>query len=435
MDQSQSTFKKVFVIGVGMSKFYKPGVHNFNYIDLGGLATKRAVNDANIKYTEVENAFVGWMYNESCAGQRVLYELGMTGIPIVNVNNACATGSSAFILAVNSIKGDLTDCSLALGFEIMEKGALKANSTPSHPAFPYFEPLIEKELFNMKIPPVPQIFGAAGLEHMEKYKTTHEQICNISVKNYSHGINNPYAQFKNKYTCKEVADSKMISYPLNKLNCCPTSDGAACAIVCSEEFMLKHCLENQAVEVLSSMLGSDRTSTFEKKSSIDVIGYQLCKETSKKALKEANLSINDIDVVELHDCFAANELITYEGLGLCKEGEAGKFIDNKDNTYGGKFVVNPSGGLTSKGHPIGATGLAQVSELTWQMRGMSEKRQVKNAKLGLAHNLGLGSAVVITILKKYNSNFNRRSDQTSDPDLLEKLEKDQENQSKPQPKF
>jgi len=434
--EDKKTFRKVFIVGVGMTKFYKPGGHDFSYIELGSLALRRALNDSSVNYSEIDNAFVGYVYNESCAGQRVLYELGMTGIPVVNLSNNCATGSSALNMAVNSVKAGLSECSVALGFEVMEKGPLKGNPTTTHPVFNYYLPLIMDNKFDLKVPAAPQIFGSAGLEHMQKYGTTHDQICNISVKNYSHGINNPYAQFRKEYTCKEVADSKMISYPLNKLNCCPTSDGAAANIVCSEDFVKRHGLENQAIEVLSCVLGSDKRNTFENKSSMSVIGYDLCKSVVEKALKDAKITIDDINVVELHDCFSANELITYEALGLCKPGEAGKFIDNKDNTYGGKYVVNPSGGLTSKGHPLGATGIAQTTELTWQLRGMSEKRQVKNVKYALAHNLGLGSAVVITILKKYNNNFERKRNQTSDPDLLEKFEKEQENISnRPSPKF
>ena len=421
--ENKNNFRKVFIVGVGMTKFLKPGSHELSYIELGSLAVRRALNDSSLKYTDVESAYVGYVFNESCAGQRVLYEVGMTGIPVVNLNNNCATGSTAFNMAYNSVKAGLTDCSLALGFDQMKPGPLPMDATvKTHPVFKHIEPLIVEKKFNSKIPGAPQQFGAAGLEHMKKYGTTHDQICNISVKNYSHGVNNPYAQFRKEYTCKQVADSKMITYPLTKLNCCPTSDGAAANIVCSESFVKAHGLENQAVEVLSSVLGTDKNSTFDNKSDISLIGYDLCKSVAEKALKEAKITINDVNVIELHDCFSANELITYEGLGLCKQGEAGKFIDNKDNTYGGKFVVNPSGGLTSKGHPLGATGLAQLTELAWQLRGMSEKRQVKNAKYALAHNLGLGSAVVITILKKYNDNYKRKSDQTSDPDLLEKFE-------------
>jgi sterol carrier protein 2 len=259
---------------------------------------------------------------------------------------------------------------------------------------------------------------------MDKYGSKMEHFAKISVKNYAHGFNNPYSQFKKQYKVKDVESAPMITFPLTKLQCCPTSDGAACAIVVSEDYVKKHKLEDQAVEILASVLGSDRGETFDTKSSIDIIGGNLTKFTAEKAFKDAGVTAKDVQVVELHDCFSANELVTYEALGLCKEGEAAKFIENGDNTYGGKYVVNPSGGLTSKGHPLGATGIAQITELTWQLRKMSEKRQVNNAQIALAHNLGLGSAVVVTLLKKYNSNFTPKSHQTSDPEKLEKIEAD-----------
>jgi sterol carrier protein 2 len=306
----------------------------------------------------------------------------------------------------------------------MKKGPLQMElSGASHPVYKYAEPLIMKNQFNHKIPSAPQLFGAAGKEHMERYGTKMTQLCKISVKNYSHGVNNPYAQFRKNYSAEEVESSPMITYPLTKLQCCPTSDGAACVLLASEEFVKRHKLENQSVEVLSCILGSDKTDSFDTNSAIDRIGWNLAKRSAEQAYKQAGISSNDLSVVELHDCFSANELVTYESLGLCKQGEASSFIDKGDNTYGGKYVVNPSGGLTSKGHPLGATGLAQITELTWQLRHMAEKRQVNNPKYALAHNLGLGSAVVISILKKFNENFERKEHQSSDPQVIEKFEK------------
>jgi acetyl-CoA acetyltransferase len=427
MESSKVSNKKgrrVFVVGVGMTKFVKPGSHDLTYIDFGSQAVRRALIDSGVNYTDIEQAYVGYIFQSSCAGQRVLYEVGMTGIPVVNVNNNCATGSSAFNLAYNGVKYGMSECSLALGFDIMQKGPLPMDlAGPSHPVFKYSVPLLEKGKFNPKLPAAPQLFGAAALEHMEKYGTKIDHLNKISVKNYSHGFNNPYAQFRKQHQEKDVANAPMITYPLTKLNCCPTSDGAACAIICSEEYVIKHGLQDQAIEVLSSVLGTDKADSFNG-SHIDNIGGKLTKYTVEKAYKEAGVKPEQVQVVELHDCFSANELVTYEALGLCKEGEGSKFIEKGDNTYGGKFVVNPSGGLTSKGHPLGATGLAQITELTWQLRKMSEKRQVKDAQVALAHNLGLGSAVVITILKKYNQNFDLKPHHTSDPTKLEKIEKD-----------
>jgi sterol carrier protein 2 len=416
--------KKIFVIGVGMTKFIKPGSHNLSYIDLGKQAVNRALLDSGVSYENIEQAYAGYVYQSSCAGQRILYEVGMTGIPIVNVNNNCATGSTAFYLAANSIKSGISECSLALGFDQMKKGPLPMDlSEETHPVYKYAEPLIKEKKFDVKIPSAPQLFGAAGLEHMEKYNTNLSHLHKISVKNYKHGKNNPYAQFRINVTEKDVEKSTLICYPLNKLQCCPTSDGAACAIVCSEDFLIKNNLQNQAVEILACELGSDKLESFSTNSAIDRIGFKLAQRVSKKAYETTNLKPSDINVIELHDCFSANELITYESLGLCEIGDAKNFIEKGDNTYGGKFVVNPSGGLTSKGHPLGATGIAQITELTWQLRNMSENRQVKNAKYAMSHNLGLGSAVVVTILKKLNENFELKEHQTSNPDKLEEIEK------------
>jgi len=415
--------RRVFIIGVGMTKFVKPGSHNLSYIDLGKQAVSRALLDSGISYEKVESGFVGYVFQSSCAGQRVLYEVGMSGIPIINVNNNCATGSTAFYLAVNSIKSGSNECSLALGFDQMKKGPLPMDlSEPTHPVYKYAEPLIKKNKYNQKLPSAPQLFGAAGLEHMEKYQTKLNHLHKISVKNYKHGMNNPYAQFRINVSEQDVEKSQNICYPLNKLQCCPTSDGAACAIVCSEDFVIKNDLKDQAVEILSCCLGSDKYDSFQDESAIARVGFNLAKRVSEKAYKEANLTVNDIQIVELHDCFSANELITYESLGLCETGKSKDFIEKGDNTYGGKFVVNPSGGLTSKGHPLGATGIAQITELTWQLRKMADKRQVYNAKNALAHNLGLGSAVVVSILRKYNDKFNCKDHQTSDPDKLAQIE-------------
>ena len=414
---------RVFIIGVGMSKFIKPG-SDLSYIDLGSQALRRALLDSGIPYNSIEEAMVGYVLNSSCAGQRVLYEVGMTGIPVTNVNNNCSTGSTAFNQCFKLIKSGLINCGLALGFDQMKKGPLEMDAIgQTSPVFNYFKPLNQAGNLNKDIPVTPQIFAAAGKEHMKRYGTTMSHFAKISVKNYLHGVNNPYAQFQKQYSEKEILESKMICNPLTKLECCPTSDGAAAIILASEHFVLKNKLQDQAVEVLSSVLASDRESTFKGDNYINIVGGDLCRYAAIKAYKEAGITQNDIQVVELHDCFSANELITYEALGLCPEGKAKDFIDKGDNTYGGKYVVNPSGGLTSKGHPLGATGLAQLTELTWQLRHMADKRQVKDVKIALAHNLGLGSAIVITILRKYNSNFTMKEHQSSDPKIIEKYEK------------
>lgn len=428
--------KKVYVVGVGMSKFLKPGSHNYDYYDLGKQAVERALFDSKVNYKEIESAYVGYVFLPSCGGQKVLYQFGLSGIPIINVNNNCATGSTAFYLAYKAIQAGTLDCALALGVEKMSKGSLPFDNGESSPAYESFKLLIDQGKYQQGTPPVPQIFGSAGKEHMDKYGTTFDQISKISVKNYKHGSNNPYAQFQTPTTCDKVKNSQMIYYPLTKLNCCPTSDGAACAILVSEDYLKSHNsqegLLNSAVEVCSCILASDNEETYKNNSFIDLVGYKLAKRASAEALKIAGITIDKIQVIELHDCFSANELITYEALGLCEEGKAGEFIDKGNNTYGGKFVVNPSGGLTSKGHPLGATGIAQISELCWQLRGLSEKRQVENVQYCLAHNLGLGSALVVTILKKYNDK--KDSGKSSNPEIIEKQIK-QNNFNVCRPKF
>ena len=217
------------------------------------------------------------------------------------------------------------------------------------------------------MPFAPQLFGNAGREHMEKYGTKPEHFAKIAWKNHKHSVNNPYSQFQDEYSLKDIMESPMIHEPLTKLQCCPTSNGAAAAIFCSEEFMKKHHLEDQAIEIVNLVMTTDKPSTYTSNSNIALVGGDMTKEASKKVFKNTGLTPRDVQVVELHDCFSANELVTYEALGLCDVGKAGEFIDKGDNTYGGRVVVNPSGGLISKGHPLGATGIAQLTELAWQL--------------------------------------------------------------------
>lgn len=249
---------------------------------------------------------------------------------------------------------------------------------------------------------MPQFFGNAGREHMERYGTTAEHFAKIGWKNHKHSVNNPYSQFQDEYSLEQIKAAPMVWEPLTKLQCCPTSDGSGAAIVASEDFVRKHGLQGKAVEILGMAMASDFKSTFDEKSSIKLVGYDMTKTASRKVYDQAGVGPEKVDVVELHDCFSANELITYEALGLCPEGKAGEFIDSGANTYGGQVVVNPSGGLISKGHPLGATGLAQCAELNWQLRGEAEKRQVKDAKVALQHNLGLGGVAVVTMYRKAN---------------------------------
>jgi len=243
------------------------------------------------------------------------------------------------------------------------------------------------------------MFGNAGREHMQKYGTSKTHFAKIAYKNHKHSVNNPYSQFRDEYTVEEILKSPNVYEPLTKLQCCPTSDGSGAAVLCNEEFVVKHGLQSQAVEIFGMSMRTDYQSTFTEGSDMKVVGFDMSKAAADDVYKQTGLSAKDVQVIELHDCFSANELITYEALGLCPPGKAGELIDKGDNTYGGKWVVNPSGGLISKGHPLGATGLAQCSELCWQLRGMAGNRQVKNAKYALQHNIGLGGAVVVTLYR------------------------------------
>jgi len=392
--------RKVFVIGVGMTKFEKPGSKDWDYPDMGREAGQKALADAGIPFDSIEQAAVGYCYGDSTCGERAFYELGLSGIPVYNVNNNCSTGSTALFMAKQLVEGGLAECTMALGFEKMEKGSLGIKYTDrTTPMDKHFKLMVEQRGF-AKAPAAPQMFGNAGIEHMERYGTTALHFAKIGWKNHKHSVNNPYSQFQAEYTLEQIVNAPQVFGPLTKLQCCPTSDGGAAAVLASEDFVRKHKLEAKAVEILGMAMATDMPSTFDEKSMIKLVGYDLTVKAAQKVYAQSGLGPENIDVVELHDCFSCNELITYEGLGLCPVGKAGEFIDSGANTYGGKVVVNPSGGLISKGHPLGATGLAQCSELTWQLRGDAQKRQVAGAKVALQHNLGLGGAAVVAMYRK-----------------------------------
>jgi acetyl-CoA acetyltransferase len=390
---------RTFVIGVGMTKFDKPGTKAGDYPDWAKEAGEKALADAGVPYDTVEQAYAGYCYGDSTCGQRALYGLGLTGIPVLNVNNNCSTGSSALYLARQAVKGGIADCALALGFEKMEMGSLgikytdRTNPIDKH-AMAMFE-VREPE----QSPPAPQMFGNAGREHMEKYGSQADHYAWIGWKNHKHSVNNPFAQFQDEYSMEDIKAAKVIHEPLTKLQCSPTSDGSAAAVVASERFVEEHGLWDQAVEIAGQAMVTDMSSTFDEGSCIKIVGYDMSKEAANRAYAEAGVGPEDVDVIELHDCFSANELITYEALGLAEEGKGHELVDAEDTTYGGRWVVNPSGGLISKGHPLGATGLAQCSELTWQLRGQADKRQVDGAKVALQHNIGLGGAAVVSVYK------------------------------------
>ena len=390
---------KVYVVGVGMTKFEKPGRREgWDYPDMARESGTNALADAGIDYREIEQGFVGFCSGDSTSGQRALYELGMTGIPIVNVNNNCSTGSTALFLAAQAIRGGLADCVLALGFEKMQPGSLGGGADyRESPLLRHIKALAEID--EMAFPVAPWMFAAAGREYMRTYGATAEHFAKIGYKNHKHSVNNPYAQFQTEYSLDDIMAAPMISDPITKLQCSPTSDGSAAAVLVSERYLDEHGLAGQAVEIVGQAMTTDYASTFDG-SARNIIGYDMNVQAARKVYDQSGLGPQDFQVIELHDCFSANELLLYEALGLCGEGEAPKLIDAGEVTYGGRWVVNPSGGLISKGHPLGATGLAQCSELTWQLRGTADKRQVAGVTAALQHNIGLGGAAVVTAYQR-----------------------------------
>jgi acetyl-CoA acetyltransferase len=390
--------RRVNIIGVGMVPFQKPGKSE-EYNVMASKAARTALEDAGVAYDTVEQAYAGYVFGDSTCGQRAVYEVGLTGIPVFNVNNNCSTGSTALMLGAQAIGGGFAECVLVVGFEQMEKGALAAKWTDrTNPLDKHANLMSEVQGFT-QAPPAAQMFGGAGREYRWKYGTKKETFAKVSEKARKHAAKNPYALFRDELSVDEILASPEVFDPLTRYQCCPPTCGAAAAILCSDDFAAKHSID-RPVYIAAQTMTTDFASSFEEKSMIKMCGYDMAVEAGARAYEQAGLGPSDIDVVELHDCFTANEILTYEALGLCGEGEAEKFIWDGDNTFGGKFVTNPSGGLLSKGHPLGATGLAQCTELVWQLRGQADKRQVEGAKVALQHNLGLGGACVVTIYKR-----------------------------------
>lgn len=392
---------KAYVAGVGMTRFEKPETREWQYWDMVREAGSAALADAGVAYEDVEQVPVGYCFQPSTAGQRAAYELGLTGVPVYNVNNNCATGSTALMLARQLVEGGAADCVLALGFEKMRKGALGGGADggdfATSPVARHYGIMAARHGFEAT-PPTAQIFGDAAREHMEKYGTTEAQLAAVAAKNHRHSAHNPYAQFRDVYEVSDILAARTVHRPLTKLQCSPTSDGAAAAVVVSERFAEERGLTS-LVEIVAQAMTTDTQESFASGSCIDVVGQPMSREAARQVYERAGLGIEDVDVVELHDCFSVNELLTYEALGMCAEGESGKLVESGATTYGGRWVVNPSGGLISKGHPLGATGIAQVAELAWQLRGEAGERQVPGAGVGLAHNIGLGGAAVVTLLR------------------------------------
>lgn len=387
------------VAGVGMVKFAKPGLHA-PYREMGARVVHMALTDANLSLRDVQQAVGAYIYADTAAAQHVLYDVGLTGIPVINVNNACASGSTAIYLARQAVASGEVDCALAFGFEEMKPGALGTVFTDREAAFDRFT----DQLSAWGAPEAPlalRCFGAAGQAYLENYNADREIFAHVAVKSRAHAVRNPNALFDKHLTADEVLASPLIfgDY-MTRLMACPPTCGAAAAVIVSPDFARRKGLGG-LIEIAGQALTTDTPETW--RNPMDLVGAHMARKAAEQAYERAGFGPQDIDVIELHDCFTTNEVLAYEALGLCAEGESAKFISDGDNTYGGKYVVNPSGGLMSKGHPIGATGLAQCAELVWQLRGHADARQVENARVGLQHNLGLGGACVVTIYRALNA--------------------------------
>ncbi len=391
--------RPVHVVGVGMLPFTKPGASE-PYPQLGARAARAALEDARIDYQWVDQVYAGYVYGDSCSGQAAAYHVGLTGVPVINVNNNCATGSTALFLARQAVASGAAECVLALGFEQMERGAIAAKwQDRPDPSQRLLDTMDGTQGTDPTAPIAAQLFGGAGRMHMRLYGTRADTFARIAVKARQHAEHNPNAIFRTPLTLDDVLASPMVFDPLTRLQCCPPTCGGAAAVLCSADFARRHGLD-ASVTIAAQAMTTDGNSSFDESDMRKLVGYDMARRAAQQVYESAGIGPEDIPVVELHDCFTANELITYEALGLCAEGEAERFILDGQNTYGGRVVTNPSGGLLSKGHPLGATGLAQCAELVWHLRGQAGKRQVSGARHALQHNLGLGGACVVTLYQR-----------------------------------
>ncbi len=389
---------KARVAGVGMVPFRTPRTAD-PYDVMAPAAVRAALADAGLEYGQVQQAYVGYVYGDSTSGQAALYEVGQSGIPVVNVNNNCATGSTALFLARQAIEGGQADCVLALGFEQMQRGALSTLWDDRPSPFARSDRIVLDLQGPSDAPFAAQYFGGAGATYAAAYGTPPETFAAVSVKARAHAANNPYAVFRDPVTVEQVLASPQVYGPLTRLQCCPPTCGAAAAVLVSEQFARRHGLP-AGVAIRAQAMTTDTATSFEPPDLRRLVGYDMTRAAAQQVYEDAGVDPLDVPVVELHDCFTTNEVLSYEALGLTSEGSAEKFVAEGDNTYGGRVVTNPSGGLLSKGHPLGATGLAQCAELVWQLRGTAGARTVPDARLALQHNIGLGGAAVVTLYEK-----------------------------------
>lgn len=387
---------EVIIAGVGMTRFVKPA-ESPSYVELAQDAVRQALQDAGLAYERIEQAYVGYVYGDTTSGQRVLYGLGVTGIPVINVNNACATGSTALFLARQAVATGAAECVLALGFEQMSPGALDlVFPAKTSPLDPFLEVVATRYPEAANAPPAVALFSAAGKAYQDRYGADNALFAEVRAKASRHAVHNERAIFRKEMTAQDVLASPPLFLNVTRLQACPPTCGAAAAIVCSADFARRAGID-RTVRVRAQAMRTDGASTFEGNDPMEAVGATMAAETARAVYEAAGVGPQDIQVAELHDCFTTNEVLTYEALGFCGAGAAAAFVADGANTYGGRVVTNPSGGLLSKGHPLGATGLAQCAELVWQLRGEAGQRQVEGARMALQHNLGIGGACVVTL--------------------------------------
>ncbi len=375
-----------YVVGVDMIKFGR--FPDRTVPEIAAESALLALDDCGLTIQDMQALYCGNLGQASgMVGQRMLQQIGQTGIPVVNVSNACATGATAFREAWASVKAGLYDCVLAVGVEQMGKGLLGGAGGATG---------IPKEGL-LGSGTMPAVFAEAGMEHARKYGTTFEQFAKVSVKNHHHSTLNPKAMYQIETPLETVMNAEMIAYPNTKLMCSVNVDGSAAAVICSEKKAKELGLMKRAIKVRASVLTSD---PWQERDLVMPDVNSCTRLAAKQAYEMAGLGADDIDLVELHDCFATAEILHYENLGLCKDGEAGRMIDDGEVALGGRIPVNVSGGLLSKGHPLGATGIANIYEVSTHLRGEAGKRQVEGARIGMTHVIGLGSACGIHILEK-----------------------------------
>lgn len=391
--------ERVLVAGVGMTPFVKPG-QGPTYVEMARTAAREALADAGVEFEDIEQTYAAYVHAESTAGQQVTAGLGLTGRPAFNVNNNCATGSSALMLARQAIASGAADCVLVVGFEQMRAGALGA----VYPDLPHPLDVFESRARALGfaddgMPLTVRFFGAAGLTAMRDHGVSLQTFAEIRAKASRHAANNPYAVFRRVLTADDVLSAPAL-WPgvMTRPMACPPTSGAAAVVLVSPAFARRRGMPAR-ICILAQAMATDNPATFSGDMR-HLVGADMSTRAAEAVYRQAGIAPGDVDVIELHDCFAQNELLTYEALGLCGAGEGERFVREGRNTYGGDVVVNPSGGLLSKGHPLGATGVAQCVELTWQLNGRAQGRQVEGCRLALQHNIGLGGACVVTLYER-----------------------------------